>query len=395
MLDLKQLDNIFNAESLKQSNADEAALLRQRKKIRLIKIVFPAIAAALVGLLAVIPSLQDRGDFSIKISKPLRNEIEKLHVENSVLYVTDKANRVNTFTAEHIDETAPGSQLVKLQNPKGKMPTSDEQWVDVTAPTGFYDQNTKVFSLVDNVVAVYSDGMTAKTEEIYYDSHESRAFGNKPIIADGKFGHLKAEAFEYLTDQAMIRFKGKTDIVTDAAQFGNKIDIKADKKVEFFRSQQKLVATGNAVMTRTGLKVNGDVLTAVFAKDSNGKNAISDFYGDGKVVVDNGKNKVSADHLKAFFKKSGAKNSAIDRIEMTGNVKTKNAEGEVYAQKGIYYPDSGEVKLFDEVVIVKDGNRMQGETAETNLNTGVSKMGAGTKKRISGVIYEDGLKINK
>lgn len=395
MLDLKQLDNIFNADSLKQYNADEAALLRQRKKIRLIKIMFPAVAAALVGLLAVIPSLQDRNEFSIKISKPLRNEIEKLHVENSVLYVTDKSNRVNTFTAENIDETSPGSQLVKLQNPRGKMPTSDEHWIDIEAPTGFYDQNTKVFSLVDTVVAKYSDNMTAKTKEMYYDSNESRAFGNKPITANGKFGHVNAEAFEYLTDRELLRLKGKTNIVTDATQFGSKIDINADKKVELYRNQQKLVATGNAVMTKAELKVNGDVLTAVFAKDKNGKNTISDFYGDGNVVVDNGKNKVFADHLKTFFKKSGGANSAIDRIEMTGNVKTKNAEGEVYAQKGVYYPDSGEVKLFDDVVIIKDGNHMRGDAAETNLNTGVSKMGAGSKGRISGVIYEDGLKVNK
>ncbi len=396
MLDIKQLDNIFNDERLtKQTSAGEASLQRQKKRIRLIKITFPAIAAALVGVLAVWPSLQDRSDFSIKISKPMRNEIEKLHIKNSVLYVTDKSNRVSNFVAESIDETAPGSQLVKMQNPKGKMPTSDEQWIDVNAPTGFYDQKEKVFSLVDNVEVVYSDGMKAQTKEMYYEVDQSRVYGNKPVRANGKLGHLDTQAFEYFTNKDLLQLKGKTKINTSDEVFGSKIDIFASKRVEFYRNQQKMVAMGDAVVTKDNLKVSGDVLTAIFAKGKDGKTGLKDFSGDGSVVVDNGKNKVYADHLKAFFKDNTGNNSAIDRIEMTGNVKTKNSEGEVHAQKGVYYPDSGDVKLFDDVVIIKDGNSMRGNTAETNLNTGISKVGTSGKGRISGVIYEDGLKIHK
>ena len=396
MLDIKQLDNIFNDERLtKQTSVGEASLQRQKKRIRLIKITFPAIAAALVGVLAVWPSVQDRSDFSIKISKPMRNEIEKLHIKNSVLYVTDKSNRVSNFVAESIDETAPGSQLVKMQNPKGKMPTSDEQWIDVNAPTGFYDQKEKVFSLVDNVEVVYSDGMKAQTKEMYYEVDQSRVYGNKPVIANGKLGHLDTQAFEYFTNKDLLQLKGKTKINTSDEVFGSKIDIFASKRVEFYRNQQKMVAMGDAVVTKDNLKVSGDVLTAVFAKGKDGKTGLKDFSGDGSVVVDNGKNKVYADHLKAFFKDNTGNNSAIDRIEMTGNVKTKNSEGEVHAQKGVYYPDSGDVKLFDDVVIIKDGNNMRGNTAETNLNTGISKVGTSGKGRISGVIYEDGLKIHK
>ena len=148
MFDLKNLDRLFNDNSLnKKLSANEFALLKQRKIARLIKIGFPAISAALIGVLAILPSLQERNDFSIQISKPTRQELEKLHMENTVLYVTDKANRVNSITAENIDETAPRSQLVKINNPKGKFPTSDDTWIDVTAPYGFYDQNSKKLSL--------------------------------------------------------------------------------------------------------------------------------------------------------------------------------------------------------------------------------------------------------
>ena len=285
MLDLKQLDDIFSNEHLSKSvSAGDKVLSRQKKRARLVKITFPAIAAALVGLLAVWPALQDRGDFSIKISKPTKGEIEKLHVKNSVLYVTDKANRVNSFTAENIDETEPGSQLVKMQNPKGKLPTSDVQWVDVTAPTGFYNQKDKLFYLVDGVELLYSDNMKASTKEMYYETDKSLIYGNTPVIADGKYGHLDAKAFEYSTKNEVLKFKGNTTIKASEEAFGNKIDIYATKTVEFHRRQQKLVATGNALMKRPNLNVSGDVLSAIFSKGTNGKNTIKDFSGDGILV---------------------------------------------------------------------------------------------------------------
>lgn len=393
MFDLKQLDKIFNDDTLnKQVNSNELWLRRQRRKMRFIKLAFPAAAAALVGLLAVLPSLREHTDLNLQISKPGKQEIEKLHAEKTTMYVTDKANRVSSFVAETIDETESGSQIFEIKEPHGQMPTSDEHKIDISAPVGFYDQNTKIFSLKEKVNIVYSDGMTANTAEAFYDSNISKAYGDMPISANGKYGQLKAQGFEYYTETETVVLKGKTDIHAAAEAFGEKTDIYAEEKVEIYRAQQMLKAFGNAVMSRPKLTVKADVLTAVLAKDGNGKTTLSDFAGDGNVVVDNGKNNVRADHLKTFFKKGKQKNVAIDRIEMTGNVKTKTADAEISATKGIYYPDSGTVKLLDDVIIIKNGNRMQGSSAETNLNTGISKMQSGGKHRVSGVIYEDSIK---
>lgn len=391
MLDLKELDNLFNDADLnKPENFGNEALVKHKRIMRFIKIGFPAVAAALIGLLAILPSLQERNDFSLQISKPSRQDLEKLHMENTVLYLTDKSNRVSSFVAQNIDETEAGSQLVKINKPVGKMPTSDTAWLDVVAPTGFYNQKTKLLSLNENVEITYSDGMKAHTEIMYYDAEAGKAYGNKPIAAKGIWGTLDAQGFEYYTDKEQIIFVSKTDIHTTKVATGEKTDISAKEKIEFFRQEQKMIATGNAVVVRQGMNIHGDVLTAVFSRDKNGKNALSDFSGKGNISVDNGKNKVNADNLKTFFNKD---NTAIDRIEMTGHVKTRTADGEIYADKGIYYPDSGTVKLFENIVIVKNGNRMQGNSAETNLKTGISKLNSGGKGkgRVSGVFYEDSL----
>ncbi|MFR8206612.1 MAG: hypothetical protein ACLU99_09995 [Alphaproteobacteria bacterium] len=74
----------------------------------------PSIAAVLIGLLLVFPSLKkDTRDFKLDITRPKQGELEKLHVENTVFYITDKDNKVNNFLAQNIDETAPGSKIIK------------------------------------------------------------------------------------------------------------------------------------------------------------------------------------------------------------------------------------------------------------------------------------------
>ena len=311
-------------------------------------------------------------------------------MENTVLYVTDKANRVNSFTAENIDETAPGSQLVKFKNPVGKIPTSDTEWLDITAPTGFYNQKNKLISLNEDVNIKHNSGTVGKTSEMFYDSNKSLAYGSKPTIIEGDSGTINAQGFKYYTNKEHIIFTGKTEIHTSPTSFGEKTDIYADKTVEYFKNEQKLIAKGNAIVKRSGMNINGEIITAVFVKQ-NDKTQINDFTAQENVSVDNNKNKVYSDYLKAFFKLSEKKENVIDRIEMTGNVKTKTADGEVYADKAIYYPNTGKVELFENVVIVKDGNRMQGTKAETNLNTGASKIFADKKNRVSGVFYEDSI----
>ncbi len=55
---------------------------------------------------------------------------------------------------------------------------------------------------------------------------------------------------------------------------------------------------------------------------------------------------------------------------------------------GIYYPDKGKVYLYENVVINQNGNILKGDKAETDLNTGISKVLSG-QSRVSGIWYEE------
>lgn len=221
MFDFKKLDVFFAEDSLKKKGREnDRNIVRRTRAVRLVKLLLPAVAAALAGLLIVLPGLQDRGgDLQLNIAKPKDGELEKLHMENTVFYVTDDANRVNNFTADTIDETEPGSKLIKLIWPEGLLPSSDDRWISVKSPVGFYDQNKKLLWLDDNVRMVYSDGMTATTETVFYDSAAAKAYSVTPVFSEGYFGTLRSEGFEYYKDRKVIIFTGKSKIVIRQEEF--------------------------------------------------------------------------------------------------------------------------------------------------------------------------------
>ena len=211
MFDKEKLESFFNADNIR--NKSETKINKRSKNIRRAKLLLPSIAAALIGLLIAFPSLQQSNrDFSIDITRPKKGELEKLHMENTIFYITDKDNKVNNFTAQNIDETEPGSKLVQLTNPEGTLPGSKGTWLNIKAPIGFFDQNTNILRLEQNVELFYSDGMDARTEIMSYDFNKKEGFGDKPVQAQGVVGNLMSEGFNFYTENSLLVFTGKTYI---------------------------------------------------------------------------------------------------------------------------------------------------------------------------------------
>ena len=228
------------------------------------------------------------------------------------------------------------------------------------------------------------------------------------------------------------------------------INIHADKQVEWHSKDQKMVAIGNAVANKKDLEIRAQELTAFYEKTKAGKQQISKIsarddvkmksgetkaFGDkmdydlaadkalllgkpakiqtvtdtitaedgityypseqkavaeGNVYATNGESKIYSDKLVSFFEKDTAGKTVMKKVEVYGHVKIVTKDGTVLADKGIYQPKIGIVKLYDNVMIDQKGNKLHGDFAETNLNTGISKMlaGKGGKKRVTGTFKE-------
>ena len=123
MIDHNKIDSYFNQDKTLTTASERPEEQRHTRLVRLAKLLLPGLAAVLISLLLIIPSLQQHEyEFKIDITKPQAGEMEKLHMENSIFDITDKDNQVQHFTARNIDETSPGSKLIKLTRPEGTIP---------------------------------------------------------------------------------------------------------------------------------------------------------------------------------------------------------------------------------------------------------------------------------
>lgn len=214
MFDKDKLDSFFMPEKPQSSSHEGGAPLNLHSKfVRWAKLLLPSIAAILLGVLIIFPQLSNNPlDFRFDITRPKKGELEKLHIEKTTFYVTDKNNQVHNFTATNIDETAPGSKLVKLNNPEGILPINILDWFNVKAPSGYFNQNENTLQLTDNVEVFYSVGMNLETFDMTFDFNDSSGFSHSPVKAQGEFGDLKSQGFKFSSKDEILIFTGHTDI---------------------------------------------------------------------------------------------------------------------------------------------------------------------------------------
>ena len=212
MPDTQKLDKYFYQDTVAQKRKQSAENMHTRL-IRLAKLFLPGAAALLISLLLIFPNLRQQSyDIKLDITRPKRGELEKLHMENTTFYITDKNNRVTNLTATNIDETAPGSKLIKLNQPEGIIPSSDTAWINIKSPTGFFNQTENILKLTDGVEMFYSDGMSVNTFEAEFNFTTSVGSGRSHVSGQGVFGDVEAEGFELYNQTVVLVFIGPADL---------------------------------------------------------------------------------------------------------------------------------------------------------------------------------------
>lgn len=231
------------------------------------------------------------------------------------------------------------------------------------------------------------------------------------------------------------------------------IDITAEQKVEWHQKEQKVVAIGNATASKGDMSINSATLSGYYKPGKvQSKGQIERFVAAGNVkmhspqadafgdnldydmtkdqailvgkpatiktaketltaeeniiyypseqkaiakgnvrVIDQQNNNLYSDKMIAYFIKSNTKKQdmTLDKVDIFGNIKIITKDAEVSAEKGTYLPQSGLIKLFNNVTINQQGNILHGDKAETNLNTGISRLLSGNKNgRVKGVFKE-------
>ena len=229
------------------------------------------------------------------------------------------------------------------------------------------------------------------------------------------------------------------------------IEINAEEGIEWRRNEQLYIARGNAQAIRGDLTLYADVMTAHYSKAAAGGTDIDridvegnvrivslteTIYGDrGAYDVANGvlvlvgddlrmvgensiitardsleywevkklavargdavavreDKRIQADVLSAHFAPDAEDNLVLTRIDAFGNVRIATATDFARGDRGVYYVDREFATLSGAVKITREENQMNGEYAEIDMKTGISRLlsgapGTKTTARVQGLL---------
>jgi lipopolysaccharide export system protein LptC len=206
----KDIDKYFIEGSDKTASVPVSV---HSRRVAVAKAALPSLAAVLALILLVFPALKkETKEFGVDFVITA-GDIEKMNIEKTTVYVTDKNNRVNNFVASRINETSAGSQTYDLEKPEALLPLDNDEWINISSPRGEFSQQTNILHLQDKVDTYYSRGMTLQTGEAFFDFKKSFGYTHAPVTGDGFIGHIEAEGLEIDNSKNILYFLGKTDIL--------------------------------------------------------------------------------------------------------------------------------------------------------------------------------------
>jgi lipopolysaccharide export system protein LptA len=228
--------------------------------------------------------------------------------------------------------------------------------VEITADQGIeWNQPRKAYIARGNAQATQGDvAVRAETLTAYYREAENGRTDIWRIDADRgvRIGTPAQQAFGdkavYDVGNGVLVLTGNVRLVTETDR------ITARDSLEFWEKRNLAVARGDAVAVRGDNRMRADVMTAEFTKDAAGK-------------------------------------SKVSRVNVFDNVVISSPTEIVRADKGTYNLDTGIAVLTGAVKITRGQNQLNGERAEVNLNTGVSKLFGGNNQRVRGYLVPEDL----
>jgi len=116
-----------------------------------------------------------------------------------------------------------------------------------------------------------------------------------------------------------------------------------------------------------------DVITARDSLEYWETNKVAVARGDAQAVREN--QRIRADSLTAYFQEQtpGA-GSSISRVDAVGDVVITTPQEVARGREGVYNARTGTATLNGDVRITRGENQLNGERAEVNLNTGISRL---------------------
>ena len=199
-----------------------AAYLSQRLSMRagyslfvvVMKVILPALAAALLLLLVVWPQLDPGKDpLGLGLSDLSIERPNSLSLLNARFSGYDKQNRPFVITADVANQAPENENLITLELPKADITLENGAWLALTASEGLYDRGAETLDLSGQVSFFHDQGFELHTETALIDLETGMASGTDPVTGHGYFGDIEAEGFQLFDRGERILFTGQSRVL--------------------------------------------------------------------------------------------------------------------------------------------------------------------------------------
>jgi lipopolysaccharide export system protein LptC len=182
--------------------------------VGLLKVVLPALAAALILLVIAWPQLTFKDDrFRLGISRMTLDQADTTTMLNARYDGIDDLRRPYTVTADMATQSKQDDDLIDLELPKADMTMEDGAWLALNARAGQYHREDEALDLKGGVSLFHDRGFELRSESAHIDLSAGTAEGVQPVEGQGTFGTVNSEGFRVLDRGQTIIFTGKTRLV--------------------------------------------------------------------------------------------------------------------------------------------------------------------------------------
>lgn len=157
--------------------------------VMLLKFALPALALAMLALVAAWPTLTELPSARIAADKGQLEMIKPRY------FSADEQNQPYSLTAARADQSEEQPGLVALDKPEAEMTETGGTWVTLRSDRGWYDRTTGILRMVGGVRVLRDDGSEFTTDEAYSDVRAGTAWGDHHVVGQGPQGEIDAVGF--------------------------------------------------------------------------------------------------------------------------------------------------------------------------------------------------------
>lgn len=169
-------------------------LLRHSRMVAAMRLVLPALAAVLLGLLALWSKFGlDGNRLLLDVRSAGPTTIDSMTMSNPHFEGIDEKKRPFNVTAERATQLDKNADIVDLKGPQADIMLENGAWLALSADSGRYGRKAQLLDLSGGVSLFHDQGYELHTPVLRVDLATSRASSDQAVQGQGPAGNLTGE----------------------------------------------------------------------------------------------------------------------------------------------------------------------------------------------------------